>query len=451
MNFLSAAVGRRPLRASSRAATVSKAATVSRAIPTAAANRHGRHGHKSHRGRKERHGQKRHRPTGQMRQDEPDSLRNAPSQTLDCPLTVAQPIRLRHLGLPAMTSRAKAEDGVAGGDAVAGDAAAADAVMTSVIALCRPVWMTSQQRIAGLQQPITTASMTGSTASQAALQTSPARRSTAISADRLGGLTEMAAPTRKPLPVVGDAGGVVVAAVEAVANARVISTRGRVQTPRGASSRLTAPKAVLDQVACATPMPIGNSMMSRCRPDTVHVLQPGPRIRPAASGADRPLTPLQQALASRQKPQKMVIGMGAKLVVAADDDAGGEKDGRARAAARQVRLIPAVPVRLPRDARPTAAGSGVADAAVGATSTTADRLRLRLQHSTVAGGMNSPRWQEDARKTTRASSFSALRMPAGMAMFETSGIPPRVMTTASSRADSTRCLTYRVGSKRSAS
>ena len=60
--------------------------------------------------------------------------------------------------------------------------------------------------------------------------------------------------------------------------------------------------------------------MSRCRPDTVHVLQRGPLIRHAASGADLPPTPLQLALASRQKPQKMVIGMGAKLVVAAADD-----------------------------------------------------------------------------------------------------------------------------------
>jgi len=443
MNFLSAAVGRRPLRASSRAAT---GITM---IPTAAANRHGRRGHKSRRGRTSRHGKERPKPTGRMLPDEPDSLRNVPSQTLDCPLTVAQAIRLRHLGLPAMTSRGKAEDGVAAGDAVAGDAVAADDAMTSVIALCRPVWMTSQQQIAGRLQPITTASMTVSTASQAAHQISPAKWSTVTSMDRLGRLTDITAPTRKLLPAVGDAGGVAVAAVEAVANARVISSRGRVQTPRGASSRLTAPKAVLDQVACATPMPIGNSTMSRCRPATVHVLQPGPRIRPAASGADRPLTPLQQALASLQKPQKMVIGMGAKLVVAADDDAGGEKDGRARGAARQVLQIPAERVRSPRDVRPTAAGSDVADATAAATAMTAARLRPR--HSTAAGGMNSPLWQEDARRTTRASSFSASRMPAGMAMFETSGIPPRVTTTASSRADSTRCLMYRVGSKRSAS
>lgn len=76
--------------------------------------------------------------------------------------------------MTSRASRAKAEDGVAGGDAVAGDAAAADDAMTCVIALCRPILcrsvrMTSQQRIAGRLQPNTTASMTGSTASQAAL------------------------------------------------------------------------------------------------------------------------------------------------------------------------------------------------------------------------------------------------------------------------------------------
>jgi hypothetical protein len=128
---------------------VSRAATASKAIPTAAANSHGRHGHKSRRGRKNRHVKQRPKPTGRMLPDEPDSLRNVPSQTLDCPLRVAQPIRPRPPALPAMTSKAKAEDGVAAGDAVAGDAAAADDAMTSVIALCRPVWMTSQQQIAG--------------------------------------------------------------------------------------------------------------------------------------------------------------------------------------------------------------------------------------------------------------------------------------------------------------
>jgi len=291
--------------------------------------------------------------------------------------------------------------------------------------------------------------MTVSTVSQAAHQTGPAKRSTALSTDRLEGLTEITAPTRKPLPVVGDAGGVAVAAVEAAANARAISIPGRVQTPRGASNRLTAPRAAMDRGACGTPMPIGNSTMSRYQPDTAHVLQPGPRIRPAANGADRPRPPLQLALASLEKQRKMVIGKGAKPVVAADDDAGGAKDERGRGAARQVLQIPAERVRSPRDVRPTAAGSGVADATAAATATTAARLRPR--HSTAAGGMNSPLWQEDARRTTRALSFSASRMPAGMAMFETSGIPSRVMTTASSRAASTRCLTYRVGSKRSAS
>jgi hypothetical protein len=344
-----------------------------------------------------------------------------------------------------MTSRARAEEGVAAGDAVAGDAAAADDVMTSVTAPCRPVWMTTQRRIAGRLQLITTASMTGSMVSQVVRRTSPAKRSTAKSAAPLGSLTEMAAPTRKPPLAVGDVGGVGAAAVEAVVSVRVISIPGPVQRPRGASNRLNDPKAWLDQGASATLMPIGNSMTSRYRPDTVRVLRPGRRIRPAAREADRPRKRLRLSVASQRKLRKTVIGMAAKLVVVAVDDEAEVATG----GARQGLLIPAARVRSPRDARPTAAVSGVADGAAGAPLTTA--ARRRLPHSTAAGGTNSPRWQAAARKMTTASSSSALRMPAAMAMFGTSGILPRVMTTASSRAGSTRCLTCRVGSRRSAS
>lgn len=67
-----------------------------------------------------------------------------------------------------------------------------------------------------------------------------------MSVDQLVGLTEMAAPTRKVLPAVGDAGGVVVVAVAAAASVREISTPGHVQTPRGVNSRLTALKGVLE-------------------------------------------------------------------------------------------------------------------------------------------------------------------------------------------------------------
>ena len=74
----------------------------------------------------------------------------------------------------------------------------------------------------------------------------------------------------------------------------------------------------------------------------------------------------------------------------------------------------------------------------------------RRRLSIAGDAMNSLRWREDAKKTTRAWSSSALRMSATTAMAATTVIRRTTMTP-SSRVVSTRCSTCRAGWRRSAS
>ena len=122
----------------------------------------------------------------------------------------------------------------------------------------------------------------------------------------------------------------------------------------------------------------------------------------------------------------------------------------AAAAAKDAAVIPAAPQRRPRAAgsrvvRVTRVPAAVAVAA-GAQATSAGRRRLSI------GGdaMNSLRWQEAAKKTTRDWNSSVSRMSATTATAATTVIQRTTMTP-SSRAASTRCSTCRAGWRRSAS
>ena len=122
----------------------------------------------------------------------------------------------------------------------------------------------------------------------------------------------------------------------------------------------------------------------------------------------------------------------------------------AAAAAKDAAAIPAAPQHRPRAAgsrvvRVTRVPAAVAVAA-GAQATSAGRRR-----PSIAGdAMNSLRWQEAAKKTTRDWNSSVSRMSATTATAATTVIQRTTMTP-SSRAASTRCSTCRAGWRRSAS
>ena len=120
------------------------------------------------------------------------------------------------------------------------------------------------------------------------------------------------------------------------------------------------------------------------------------------------------------------------------------------AAAKDAAVIPAAPQHRPRAAgsrvvRVTRVPAAVAVAA-GAQATSDGRRRPSI------GGdaMNSLRWQEAAKKTTRDWNSSVSRMSATTATAATTVIQ-RTKMTPSSRAASTRCSTCRAGWRRSAS
>jgi hypothetical protein len=114
----------------------------------------------------------------------------------------------------------------------------------------------------------------------------------------------------------------------------------------------------------------------------------------------------------------------------------------------------AVAMPAARQHRPRVAASHVVramEAAAVAAVEAGARAKNGVRHrpSIEVAATNSPRWREDARKTTRGWSSSVSRMPATMATVATTAI--RRMTTASSRVASMKCSMCRVGWRRSAS
>ena len=257
---------------------------------------------------------------------------------------------------------------------------------------------------------------------------SPASRSATRTAgsNRNRPETATATPTGLRGGVAAVAGAV--AADADAATAKTMSAAGRRQTATAANrhaAQLNPPPA----------LPIKMPTMSRCLVGMACGLprgrQPTPagRVHPGLTasrpGRPKPTTASLEAVAADVADVAKDV---AKLVVAMPAAAWHRLRVAVRSPHRAVRMMPAV---------------GVADAAAGARAT----IVVRHRHSNAAVAMNLPPWREDARRTTRALSSSGLRMPAMKATSVTS-VTRQTTTTASSRADSTRCSMCRVGWRR---
>jgi len=227
---------------------------------------------------------------------------------------------------------------------------------------------------------------------------------------------------------VADGAAAAAAAAAPVTGKTAMSASGRRLTATAASRRGMA--------ATGRPgLPIRMVTTRRCRlgmaggPPPNRPATPAGRKHRAAREASLP------ALASRKTVSRAKQGGVAAGVAAA------VKEAAAGIAAPQRRPRPAGS-RVVQVMRVPAAVA----VAAGAQATSAGRRR-----PSIAGdAMNSLRWQEAAKKTTRAWNSSVLRMSATTATAATTVIQRKMMTP-SSRAASTRCSTCRAGWRRSAS
>ena len=210
------------------------------------------------------------------------------------------------------------------------------------------------------------------------------------------------------------------------------------KTARSASGRRLTATATSRRgmVAKGRPgLPIMMPTTNRCRLG----MAGGPLLDRPATPADRKRRAAREASHPAPASRKTVSRANQGGVAAA-----------AAAAVKDAAAIPAAPQRRPRAAgsrvvRVTRVPAAVA-VAVGAQAMIAGRRR-----PSIAGdAMNSLRWREDAKKTTKAWNFSVLRMSAMTAMVATTVIRRTTMTP-SSRVASTRCSTCRVGWRPSAS
>ena len=173
------------------------------------------------------------------------------------------------------------------------------------------------------------------------------------------------------------------------------------------------------------------------------------RCRLGMAGGPPPDRPATQAGRKRRAAREASLPAPASRKTVSRANQGGVV-AAAAAAVKDAAAIPAAQQRRPRAAgsrvvRVTRVPAAVAVAA-GAQAMSAGRRRLSI----AGDAMNSLRWREDAKKTTRAWSSSALRMSATTAMAATTVIRRTTMTP-SSRVVSTRCSTCRAGWRRSAS
>lgn len=361
--------------------------------------------------------------------DRPVPLANAPTKALEIGPSLAM-----HRGAPAMMSRVRAADDVAGADAAAADVAA-EAARKAAIARCRAAWMTNKPLGAGRPpQRITTTSTVRRRSSRVKPQTAPACRvnqSVMTTGASVENQPEKAIVTPTALHAVGGVEAVAAAGVAAVAIAKATSAR--------AHSRIAR--------AAYPPAMMAISMTNRCRQGMACGLPRGQRtpvgpMPPGKRAADRG----RKAPASRLEPQELKAVKVANPVAVVVGAAAAAKDAAATLVALHLQPRAAGRVRHPA-VPPEGANNAAADVAVAeAGATSGDPHRP----STVAVAMNLPRWRGDARRMTRAWSFSASKMPATTAASATIALQ-RMTMTASSRAGSTMCSTCPVGWRPSAS
>jgi len=253
--------------------------------------------------------------------------------------------------------------------------------------------------------------------------------------------------TGSPLLVdVAGADGVAVAAAVATVKERAASARRPIAR---AANRHVAPPTVNRGSPLVILLEI--LTMSRCRPVTVCGSPRDPRTPLVRMHRDRmhpDQTHLRPGAATQLAAQEQTTVSQGRRVAAAVVVAVGAKAAAPLAAPRhlQQRAAARAPRAAVRAAPPRAAANVAAGEAVGVLG----KSGVRHRRSNAGVAMNLPPWRADARRTTRAWSFSASRMPATTVAPVTSAIQPTMMT-ASLRAGSTKCLTYPVGWKRSES
>jgi len=254
--------------------------------------------------------------------------------------------------------------------------------------------------------------------------------------------------TGSQLPV-AVAGADVVAVAAAVATVTETAASDRRPIARVANFHVAPPTANREFPRV---IPLESLTMNRCRPVT-------------ACGSPRDQrTPLVRMHRDRMDLDQTHRGPGAAMHLAAHEQTTARRGRRVAAvaavaveakaaaplAAPLLHLQPRAVARARRAAVRAAPPRAVVNVAAVAAGGVPEKNAVPHRRSTVVVAMSLPPWRVDARRTTRAWSFSASRMPATTDAPVTNATRPMMMT-ASSRAGSTRCLTCRVGWKRSAS
>jgi hypothetical protein len=369
----------------------------------------------------------------QVRATEPNETTTIETTTIAIELN-----RAPHRVVPAKTNKVRAAVAAAVADAAV---AGVVAEKKDVIVRCRPRPManTAQNRVPALGvclqvQHITTASIGHRLPSRTNGSIVPVRHAsqialTTVASDR----TQLAKVTAKERPLRPAAGGEVVEAAVAVV-AVTAKERSAVSAQRPIATAVSSPDGPRKaHPAVPRVIPLEISKMSLCRPamgfgSRPDQATPPDRMHPGP-GTAMPLAPQKQTIVRR--------------AVADAADAEGAKAAAAALVAPR-HLPPKEAARAPRADVRAVPQRVAANAVAAATGGAVGRNAVPHRPLIAVVAMSSHRWLTDGKRTMRASSFSASRMPATMATPATSVTLPTMMT-ASSRAVSMTCLTSPAG------